>query len=442
MKTNDPNQSSSVASYIKKLIFLFGLVYFAQGLGQASGLVSQPLNFFFKESLGLNPAQVTEFLAVLTIPWMIKPLYGLLSDFIPLFGYRRKTWLLAMNGLAAGGFIWLSGLTDPHTIVTALLLTAFGTASSDVIIDALMVENGQKYGMTAKFQSVQWLWINVASIGTSLAGGFLCSKFTPGTALHIAAMVTFAAPLAVAVTSWLVIKEEKARINLGELKATTSSLFSAFKSKTLWAVILFLAFWNFSPSFGTPMYYHQVDKLGFSQEFIGTLGAIGAVGSVLGAWLYGKFFAKRTLKFQLVFSIIGGTVGTLAYLLLISPAGLTLAGITVSAAAIAIALNFVFGAIGIIATLTTLTLAAQACPKKAEGFTFAALMSVYNGFAQLSAIVGARLFVDYFHSNLAPLIWVSAGFTFCCFLLLPTLRGVKEAADDDGDGDGEGGNAN
>lgn len=425
------NRSPELARYAKRLVFLFGLVYFCQGLGQHVGLISQPLQFFFKEALGLNPAQVTEYLAVLTIPWTIKPLYGLLSDFIPLFGYRRKTWLLATNALAAAGFLWLFGLTNPATVVIALMLTAFGTAASDVIIDAVMVENGKKTGMTAKFQSVQWLWINLASVGTSLLGGYLCTLFTPGTALHIAAIIALFAPLSVMVASWLIVQEDKSTVNIADLKATTASLVSSFKSKTLWAVIAFLAFWNFSPSFGSPWYYHQVDTLGFTQSFIGILAAVGSAGQVLGAIVYGKYFSKRSLKQQLVFSIVTGTIGTLAYLFLLTPSGYS--------QAIAIAINLVFGAAAMIATLATLTLAAQACPPKAEGFTFAALMSVVNGFAQISAIVGARLYVNVFHS-LLPLILLSAAFTFACFLLLPILRSVPENSNkgddepaDDGD---------
>ena len=48
-------------------------------------------------------------------------------------------------------------------------------------------------------------------------------------------------------------------------------------------------------------------------------------------------------------------------------------------------------------------------------------MSVNNGVAQLSAIIGARLYTDVFNSML-PLIVVSVAFTFACFLLLPILR--------------------
>ena len=79
------------ANYVRRLVVLFGLAYFAQGLGQSGGLIYQPLNYYLKSGLGLNPAEVSEYLAILTLPWVIKPLYGLVSDYLPLFGYRRKS---------------------------------------------------------------------------------------------------------------------------------------------------------------------------------------------------------------------------------------------------------------------------------------------------------------------------------------------------------------
>lgn len=421
----NPNNGGSNDSYVKKLVFMFGLVYFAQGLAQASGLISQPLSFYMKEVLHFDEAQSTSYLAVLTLPWIIKPLYGLVSDFIPLFGYRRKSWLLLLNVISAGAFFWLTGLDEPSKIVFALLLTAFGTAASDVIVDALMVENGQKFNMVGKFQSVQWFWFYAAQIATSLAGGWLASMSDPGTGLHIAAMITMFAPATVAVASWLIVKEDKAKMNLEQLKATTSGLKQAFTSKTLWAAVLFLAFWNFSPSFGTPMYYHMTDTLKFSQTFIGQLGALGSIGSLIGAWMYGKWFTKRTLNYQLIFAIASGAIGTFAYLSVVT--------LTPYSAFLMGTLSFVFGIAGAIASLTTLSLAGRSCPPNAEGFTFAALMSVNNGFAQLSAIAGAWMFVHWFDRNLTPLIIVSGVFTLFCFLLMPTLKAVRgQKAEDEG----------
>ncbi len=435
-----PEAQSERSSLIRRLMIFFGLVYFMQGVGQAAGLMSQPLTYFFKEALGLDPAQSTEYLAILTIPWVIKPLYGLVSDFIPLFGYRRKSYLLLMNGLATGAFLWLAGLTAPGQIVTAMFLTALGTAASDVLVDAVMVENGQATGMTKQFQATQWLWFYLASIVTAWLGGKLCEWLEPTSALHTAAQITLFAPLVVMVGTLFLVREQKSAINLSQLKATGSGLRSALKSRTLWAVGLFLAFWNFSPSLGTPFYYHMVDNLHFSQEFIGYLGVYGATGYVVGALAYRRFLVKRLSTRSLVtLSILLGTAGTVSNLLLVTPylsqvfvpIGNGIALGTVSEV-LAVVLTFVFSIASMIALLTLLSMAADACPKQAEGFTFAALMSVFNFAQQISAIVGARLYTYVFDQYFPPLILISAGFTFACFLFYPLLRGVFKLSDKQG----------
>ena len=108
-------------------MLFFGLVYFAQGV--AGGLSKQPLTYYFK-SLGLTADAVTALLAVAAIPWMIKPLYGLMTDFVPLFGYRRKSYLLLMAGLAAIGYLGLSRLLSAELIVWALVVSTLGIAAS------------------------------------------------------------------------------------------------------------------------------------------------------------------------------------------------------------------------------------------------------------------------------------------------------------------------
>lgn len=416
---NALDKTPNLSPQIKRLMFLFGFVYFAQGIAQFSGLMSQPVTFYFKEVLGYAADTAEVYLAILTLPWTIKPLYGLLSDFLPLFGYRRKTWLIAMNTMAALGFLWLAGCTDGSQIRLALIFTAIGTAASDVIIDALMVEKGQEFKITEKIQATQWFWFSVAAIGTSVLGGYLIDWLGASKALSVAAYITMIAPVSVVLFSWFMLEEKKAQINKEEFWATVGGLKNSVRSKTLWAVVFFICFWEFSPSFGTPFFYHMTDNLGFSQKFIGWLSATGAVGMLLGSAVYGFYFAKKTLRFQLIFSILTGVVGTLAYLTLVQPSAM--------AGPIAIALSLIFGATGMVATLTILTLAAQVCPPKAEGFTFSVLMSVKNGFVKISGIFGAWLFVNVFAESLTPLIWLSALATFACLALLPLLRGVPDS---------------
>jgi MFS family permease len=412
--------ASADARYVRRLVVLFGLAYFAQGLGQAGGLINQPLNYYLKSGLGLNPAQVSEYLAILTLPWVIKPLYGLVSDYLPLFGYRRKSWLILVNMLAALGFLWLDGLTEIGTIIAALTLTAFGIASSDVIIDALMVENGERTGMIARFQGVQWFWFRLAAILTALTGGYLASMFEPATALHVAATITMLAPIAVIVVSYIVIREERSEFSLGQAKETSQSLLQALRSPTLRIAAAFLALWCFSPAFGTPLYYHMVDNLGFDQSYIGQLDAVTAIGAAGGAYMFLRVFADKTVVYRAVFSICAAIVGILCYLALAQPNDYT--------AVIAIPLNMFVGMVAQIGALTIFTMAASVCPPKAAGFAFAVLMSLYNGVEQLSAVVGAQLYQHVFERQLAPLLWVAAISFVLCFPLVPLLRRLETAA--------------
>jgi predicted MFS family arabinose efflux permease len=98
-------------------------------------------------------------------------------------------------------------------------------------------------------------------------------------------------------------------------------------------------------------------------------------------------------------------VTTLAYLGLTGPVS-------------AVAVYFAAGIANMLATIATLSLAAEACPEGAEGFGFAALMSVINLATPLGDTAGSALYEHIFANNLAPLIVVSAAFTAMAWPLL------------------------
>src|SRR3972149_287467 len=81
----------------RRLAALFGVVYFAQGMWS---LPNQTITISFKD-LGFSAGQVATFFTLTTWPWWIKPAYGLLSDFVPLFGRRRKSYFLCVSAAAA-----------------------------------------------------------------------------------------------------------------------------------------------------------------------------------------------------------------------------------------------------------------------------------------------------------------------------------------------------
>ena len=297
-------------------MLFFGLVYVVEGIGQTGGLIAQPLNYYLKQIFGWTPVQVTAYLTILNLPWIIKPVYGIVSDFLPLFGYRRKAYLVLANAGAALAYCWVTQITAPGELIFVLLLTAYAMAVSSTLCGALLVENGQKVGASDAFVNQQWLWFNIAAMASAFIGGQLVERLPPGTALHTAAGIIAIAPLAAVFAAWFLIREPASRINLPQMKKTFASLLAALTLRDLWVIALFLFFYYLNPGFGTPLYYHMTDQLNFSQEYIGILGSINSAGWIIGALLYRRFLKRITAKALLNLSILFGTVATVAFLLL------------------------------------------------------------------------------------------------------------------------------
>jgi MFS family permease len=391
------------------LLIFFALVYVVEGVGQVGGLIAQPLSYYLKQAQGWTPLQVTAYLAIFNFPWIIKPIYGAFSDFVPLFGYRRKSYLIAANIAAIVGFILVTQLEAPSTLVWALQLTAYAMAISSTVCGAVLVEQGQRLGQSGKFVNQQWLWFNLAAMLASILGGQLVQHFAPGTALHAAAAIVAVAPVAVLVGSIFFVPERKARLDVAALRGTFGGLAAAFKKRELWIIAIFLFFYYFSPGLSTPLYYVMTDDLKFSQGYIGALGSIGSAGWVVGALSYRRLFGGLSSKRILQLSIVLGTASTAAYLLLYNEAS-------------AAVLSFCSGFSAMLATVATVTLAADYCPPKSEGFSFAVMMSIINLATATADIVGSFLFQHLFGHTLAPLILVSAAFTALAFVLLPLLH--------------------
>lgn len=388
----------------KKYAVLFAAIYFAQGMSGNPGIFNISLQFLLKDKLLLTAAQMAYFFAIMKFAWNIKPAYGIISDFVPIFGYRRKSYLMLTSALAFLGIVAVALLPELsyNGLLIPLIFCSLGLAFSDVLCDALMVIIGKVLNLTDKFQSIQWISINIASVIIGLGGGLLAAYFNYRTVFLIGAIF----PVAVFFLSIFVVKEEKKKFDLAGLKIVFGATKTALKEKNLWIIAGFLFFWNFSPSFGSPLFYYQTNELKFNEVFIGFLDSISAIGNIIGALIFWGFCRKISLKKLLNLTIGFGVIGTLAYLGLAGPKS-------------AIALNFIFGITGMIALLAVLDLAAKNCPAKVEGTVFALLMSALNLGGTGSSFIGGKLSEIV---SLQTLIIVSAAFTALNWLIIPFLK--------------------
>ncbi len=384
----------------QRLAILFATVYFAQGMWY---LPNQTITISFKDH-GLSAGQVANFFAMAIVPWLIKPIYGLLSDFVPLFGYHRKSYLMLTSGIAALAGLVLAGTVDHSYWRLALLVTtmAVGLAFTDVLVDALMVENGKPMGLTGAFQSVQWGAIITASILVGVLGGY----FAEHRRLHAAFFVAACFPLLTLLMTAFVVREAPARADRESFWTTWIAIRKAMGERDIWVVAGFIFFFTFSPSFGPAFLYYQTDMLLFDQQFIGHLAALSAVAGVAGAFIYAPLSRSMPLRRLINLSIGAAVLATLAYLVYRDWRS-------------ALVIDVVFGCIGMVTRLAFLDLAAKACPRHVEATFFAFLMSVYNAGTQVAENVGARLYDDLGYT---PLVLISTAMTAAAWFLVPLVK--------------------
>jgi predicted MFS family arabinose efflux permease len=383
----------------RRLGTLFVIVYFAQGMVY---LPEQVLALVLKER-GLSAGQLATFNWIITIPWFIKPVYGLLSDFVPIFGTRRRSYFMLSTALAAGTAVAVSLQPEaPYGMLVALVtLLWLGVGFTDVLTDALMVERGRPLGLTGAFQSVQWAALSAASVLVGVAGGYLAER--RAVALTFALVACF--PIVSLVMAATMVREPRSRVDLEGLGETWAAVRGALGRRDLWLVAGFIFFFFFAPSFGPAFFYYQTDVLGFSQPFIGALASLGAAAGIAGALLYAPLARRFSLR-RMLLGLIGATVaGTLAYLVYVGPVS-------------AVLVTVLYGAIAMATQVGFLDLAAKACPRRAEATFFALLMSVSNIGMRSGEWLGANLYdlVGY-----TPLVLISAAATAAAWPLVPLV---------------------
>jgi predicted MFS family arabinose efflux permease len=278
---------------------------------------------------------------------------------------------------------------------------------------ALLAEKGRSVERSSLFVGQQWLWFYVAIMASAFAGGILVEHLSALAALKAAALIAAIAPLAILVATPLLLREPKTKATRQQVRETLQGITGALRSRMLYLVAAFLFLYAFAPGFGTPLYYHMTDRLGFSQTYIGVLGSIASAGWIAGALLHRWLMARLSARALLYLSIVLGTASAASFLLLTDE---------VTAALV----NFANGVASMIATIASLTLAARHCPRRAEGFAFAGLMSVSNLAEICSINAGAYLYEHVFDSRLGPLIVVSAATTALTLLLVPWLTAKSD----------------
>ncbi|KAG2423271.1 hypothetical protein HXX76_015420 [Chlamydomonas incerta] len=182
---SQPNSSELVA---------IALVYLVQGVTDLAALAQK---YLLKDELHASPAQVAFLISAGNLPWAIKPVIGLVSDTLPLWGYRRKSYLIASGLAGAAGWLALAapaawgGAGSMGGVLGLILVVSAASAVSDVVVDSMVVERARREAQadSGSLQSLCWAAYAVGQIGSAWFSGSLVERLGPRPVFALTALL-------------------------------------------------------------------------------------------------------------------------------------------------------------------------------------------------------------------------------------------------------------
>ncbi|KAJ9700379.1 hypothetical protein PVL29_005938 [Vitis rotundifolia] len=372
------------------------MVYFVQGV---LGLSRLAVSFYLKDDLHLDPAETAVISGFSALPWLVKPLYGFISDSLPLFGYRRRSYLVLSGLLGALSWSLMATFVDSkYGAAFCILLGSLSVAFSDVVVDSMVVERarGESQSMSGSLQSLCW--------GSSAFGGIVSSYFSGSLVgaygVRFVFGVTALLPLITSAVAILVKEQPVAGPARGQAfplispsfyessKQNIIQLWDAVRQRNIFLPTLFIFLWQATPHSDSAMFYFTTNRLGFTPEFLGRVKLVTSVASLIGVGLYNGFLKDVPLrKIFFVTTIFGSALGMTQVFLV---TGLN-RKFGISDEWFSIGDSLILTVLGQASFMPVLVLAARLCPQGMEATLFATLMSISNGGSVVGGLVGAGL---------------------------------------------------
>ena len=268
---------------------------------------------------------------------------------------------------------------------------------------ALMTGVAQAHGMTGRLSVVFGFGYFVPAVLSALAGGWLVAHVSVRGTFLIAAGVTIVIALQ---SFWRLDAAAEFESQLGHSEDGMTALKRLLRHRPLWPAAAIFFLWNFSPGWGTPMFYHLTEQVHISSELFGTFTAMQSLFFLPTTLLYGLLCVRAPLSRLLWWGTIVAILQAPIMFLAQGP---------VSTIVVAV----LYGLSGGFATAAYLDLIMRSCPKGLEG---TAMMVAQTSTFALAGSSG---------NLLGSWIYSMGGFTWAVIitalataLIVPVLRAV------------------
>lgn len=360
------------------LLLQIFFVYFTQGI--RSTLCSLGTSYYLNETLALAPAQSESLRATAAIPWIIKPLYGMLSDSVPIWG-RGASPTCSSSAPSRPPPTSRSPRPDSSRPTRARSWRSWSRVSASPSATSSSTE---KWWRRREASARTWLATCRRCRGSPLGrlrAGLDGVRVRPQHIRPAGRLLPLGSgPLCVVLISTKI--PEETYVPQGDLgffqtvQDQCRALATVVVDPICWRPMLWIFLSNaLPPSVGEAMFSFKTAELGFSKSFLGFISTVGSFTLLGTTALYNAYF--RDMPFRRMFfriQLASACVSFAEFVL-------------VSRLNVAFGIGdrfFIFGdeilsdVVARLKHMPSLVLCAKICPPGIEGTMFALLMSIYN----------------------------------------------------------------
>jgi MFS family permease len=351
----------------------------ATTLAQTQTLARIPLQNLLKNELHVDRTANAAFFFWIGLAWYFKPFAGIITDAFPLWGSRRKSYILI--GTVFATLWWIALAFTPHKygalLGVCIGINAFMVVASTVV-GGYMVETAQAMSGSGRLTAIRQFVQQFCAIIFGPAGGMLAAIAFGWTALACGGVMFLLVPA----TVWF-LHEQRRRVEARQLLHNAGrQLVKIGTARTMWAAAGLMALFYIAPGLSTAIFYRQQNELHLSTSTQGYLQFLGGFAGMLAAAGYAWLCRRVNLRTLLVWCLVMGMLANLAYLWYSS--------------FLRAQLIDGFNGFGYtLAELVLMDLAIRATPAGSEGLGFSLMMSVRNLALFGTDWFGSKLLDDY-----------------------------------------------
>ena len=447
---------------LPRLVSQFGwrfiaVIVIAYGVGQGmiEGVTSFAGAYLYSDPMpdgfDLPATRIAALSSISGLPWIIKPIYGWLSESLPICKYRRAPYIVIASALGTCGFASILMLQpgvslSPIGAACLLALGSLSIACPDVMVDASISEASRVAPqLAADLQSLIWIGYGACEILSSAFKGPILVRFGARNLLGLLGIAS-AATAVPAALGWLgehpVLSSEEFNQGLGighrkdvaarrhhllgllvvggaVAQVAVGNIVPSFAAPAATAVVSFVCFMVFflehahapafarvavflfldgalAPGTGTVLFkwYKATDdnclrgRPCFDPAFVGWMDLATQLSFLFGVYIFNRYLSH--LSYRTIF-IAAHMLLSLSFLANFAWVRRWNIMVHLPDPAFAIADRLLLPLVGRFLKIPKFVLAARSCLPEATATTFAILMMLYNFGGQVSSYFGIGL---------------------------------------------------